>query len=148
MKYYSEILDKYFDTQHELRKAERNAKESTSTPVEKQECKTENKVCCEKKQLAKAVQQADEKLETAYKNFELAKEQAAKILEKANKQAEELLKPAKEKVNQAQKDKYQAVVDFNKKYGVYTTTYTGSKAIDELSRMTKWIDDIICAIVL
>ena len=41
MKYYSEILDKCFETQHELRKAERNARETT---VEKQETKTENKV--------------------------------------------------------------------------------------------------------
>ena len=69
-----------------------------------------------------------------------------KFRKKQNKQITEKLSPAKKLVKEAEKRKYDALVAFNNKYGVYTTTYTGKKAYDEFKRTCAWMDEIFNAL--
>ena len=137
MKYFSEILNKTFNSVEELEVAEK--KELEKQEAEKQELK---KISNDKKALAKKVEEADDILQDAYNKYALAKENCAKILEEAKLEINELLEPAKKAIQDAQKQKYEAIAEFNKKYGVYSTIYTGDKAYTELQRVRNFMDDI------
>ena len=132
MKYYSEELKKVFDTKEELEKAEEQKKQEL--------VKKENAaaiVSKEKKELAKKIETADQELTEAYSNLDAAREKAREIQKEALKKIEDILRPAEEEVKSAQCRKLDAVREFNKKYGVFTTTLTGQKAAEEMSRVWK-----------
>ena len=141
MKIYSEILNKMFDTEDECVKAEEEYQ------IEQERKEAEKKaavqaVSKEKKELASAVELAEEALNKAYDEYEIAKEEARKIMEESNKQMLEILNPARDKIKQAQKEKYNAISNFNKKFGLYTAQYTGEKALKEFRRASSWLTDV------
>ena len=125
MKYYSEKLDKMFESEKELLDAEAQlqAKELKAQQTEKT-----------KKELAKAIENADEKINEANKLYEIAQQKAADILEKSNKEAKKVLDDAKEKVKQAEDEKLKALIEFNKRFGTYSKTITGEKAAEEYKK--------------
>ena len=140
MKYYSEKLNKVFNTAKELKAAEAAAVdtpvEDTKAPVE--EHQTESKIPT-KKQLATEVEVAEEALKKAYSDYELAKKQVEELSKKYLEETNKILEPAKKVVKDAEQAKYDAINRFNTLFGPYQVIYTGSRAADE---MLKAINDI------
>ena len=87
--------------------------------------------------MADKITEAEETLEKANKEYELAQDKATEILEKSNKEVREILEPAREKVKAAERAKRDAIIAFNKKFGVYTIKYTGERAIEEFDKAFK-----------
>lgn len=129
MKYYSEILKKNFDTVEACNAAEKECQE------------LQTKQTNEKKTLAKAVQDAEAKVDTAYKNIDAVTEKAKELSDKYLKELNEMLDPAKAALKEAQAERVNAIREFNNKFGVYTTHYTGDKAVDEFTRTTRMLNE-------
>lgn len=138
MKYYSEKLAKMFSTEEELTKAEKEFEE-LKTKKEKQ--KTE--LALSKKKMAESIEKANSEIDDARENYAKVYEEAEKIINKARKEAEDLLNPARERIREAQYKKYNAVKEFNNKYGPYTVSYTGEKAYNEFKRSSDWMNYMI-----
>lgn len=137
MKYWSELLQKPFDTEKECLQAEKEFKRKKA-----QEDATKSAISADKKFMAGKIEEADKKLKEANESYKLAKNKAAEILEKSNKEVETILEEAREVVRQAEKDRLEAVRAFNEKYGAYTTTLTGEKATEEFNKaISKLTDD-------
>lgn len=141
MKFYSEILNKLFDSEEEVKTAE----DSYRKEQEEKEAKKKAEalaVSKEKKELALAIDEAESNLNKAYDEYEEAKAEVKKILDESNKQMLEIITPAKKKIEEAQKAKFKAIADFNSKFGVYTTQYSGDRAYKEFNRAKSWINDM------
>lgn len=130
MKFYSEKLDKLFDTEELLNKAEIEAHEKEVALKKETEAKELQKTN-EKKELAKSVEIAENELDIKYKEYDSAKEQARAILKDAQNKANKLVSDAYNNVKKAQENKYKAVENFNKKFGAYTKVYNGTDAYKE-----------------
>ena len=141
MKFYSEKLSKLYETEAELKTAEEKYEKQLQEKKEAEE-KRKNEIVNEKKALAKAVDEADACVDAARENYKKVKAEPVKIIEEAYEKAEKLLEPAENAVQEAQKTKYNAVVEFNKKYGPYTESYTGDKAYNEFKKTSEWFDDL------
>lgn len=123
MRYYSDTLKKFFDTEEQCLTAEQtDAQEKELAKVTKAK-------------LAKAVDDADKAVDDAYKGFSEAKDKVAELQKEYDNKVDEILNPAKDKVLSALNARREAIVNFNKKYGPYTTVYTGDKATNELSKL-------------
>lgn len=131
MKYLSELLNKTFDSVEALETAEAAAQE-------KELAKTN-----EKKAMAKKVEETEQALEQAYADYDRAKDEVAKIVDEANAKIAEILNPAKQAIKDAQKERYDAIVDFSKKYGKYSVIYTGDRAFQEMQRMQNHLDNML-----
>ena len=134
MKFYSEELKRFFDTEEECLSAEETARQKAD---EKKATKAK---------LAKAVEDADKALELAYKDLNNAKEevsklqkeyeeQEAKLQKKYDEMVDALMNPALDNIKECNKVRAEAIKNFNDKFGVYTTTYTGNQAINEMLKM-------------
>jgi len=135
MKYYSELTKKMYNSEKELVEAEEQ--------VHQEEAEKEKQAVAiskEKKELAGVIDKAEVALDEAYKNLDLAREKAKDVQREALKKIEEILHPAEEQVKKAQARKLDAIKKFNEKYGVYTTTLTGAKAAEEMSRVWRAFD--------
>lgn len=133
MRYVSDKTGKSYDTEKECLKAEKEfdlEQERKEKEVELQK----GLISKEKKELADRITEAEIELEKANKEYELAQDKATEILERSNKEVKEILDPAREKVKAAERAKRDAIIEFNKKFGVYTTKYTGEKAIEEFNK--------------
>ena len=132
MKFYSEKLDKLFDTPEELQAAE--------TPKKKKKTVTEQPAVEEaaatptRKELAAAVEAADEKVKQAYADYETARGKAEELSKKYLEEINALLDPAQKAVKEAERLRYEAIRNFNDSYGAYQVTYTGAKAADEMMK--------------
>ena len=146
--FYSEHLDKYFDTEKECQDAEAKyaeameAKSRALAAAKEKEEARKNELSKEKKVLADAVDEADKAVSTAYSNLEVVYAEANDILREAKQKANKLVDEAKTQLKNAQQKKFEAVSKFNEKFGTYTTTYTGDRALEELRRATSWVNDI------
>lgn len=140
MKFYSDIVNKVFDSEEECLNAEKEFNEKKEAAEAERKAKAAL-VSKEKKELSDAVEAAESKLSKAYEEYDLAKEEVKKILEESNQKALEILNPAKEAIREAQRERYTAISEFNKKYGIYTAQYTGDRAFKEFKRATSWIED-------
>lgn len=137
VKYFSEVLNKYYDSEEEVLEAEKEFNE--------RKLKEENKkkeLANNKKVMASAIEKAQKELEFAEEELEKANRQAEEIFSKAYEDALALIKPAKDKVEDCQKAKYQAIKEFNKVYGPYSVSYTGEKAYNEWKRSFERLDSI------
>ena len=141
MKFYSELLNKVFDSADACEIAEKKYTEEKEAEEAKKK-ELANSVSKEKKELSIAIEAAESNLNKAYDDYEVAKEEVRKILEESNQKALDILNPAKEAIKKAQEEKYQAISVFNKRFGLYTTQYTGDRAYKELKRATSWINDL------
>lgn len=141
MKYYSEVLHKTFDNEKECLKAEETFAEQQKKEVAAKKAE-EEALSKTKKELAKAIEEADKAIDEANKLYDVAQDEAAKILEESNKQVTDILEAARGKVAEAHKQKLEAVRAFNEKFGAYTTTVTGQKAVDEFRRSVQRLDSV------
>lgn len=139
MKIYSEVLKKFYDDVEscEAAEAEYKRKQDEAEAAKKAEA---NVVSAEKKEMANAIQAADDRLNAAYEKFDVAKAEAKKMIDEVEAKADEMLLPIKEEIKAAQKEKYDAVSAFNRKFGAYTQRFTGEHAYKELKRAYDWVD--------
>lgn len=138
MKYYSDKVQKLFENEEDLKKAE---KEFDEAQAEKEKRKEE--LLITKKEMASAIEKANLNIDEARENYANEYKKAEEIISKARQEAEDILKPAREKIEEAQRKKYDAVKEFNKKYGPYTVSYTGEKAYNEFKRNSDWFNSLI-----
>ena len=132
MKYYSEKLDKVFDTAEELLDAEKSTKKKTKKGITEEVVTTKEPEVPTKKQLAAEVEQADEAVKAAYADYETAKAKAEDLYKEYLAAIDALLEPAKKAVKDAEQKRYEAIRKFNDVYGAYQVTYTGARAAEEL----------------
>lgn len=130
MKYYSEDLKKLYDSEEELVSAEKEAQEKKELAE------------VSRKEMAKKVDMANTRIELAYENYEEAKKQVNEIVEEAKKKINEIIEPAKKEIKDAENERLEAIRDFNSKYGVYTETYTGDKAVEQYNRTINHFNSI------
>lgn len=133
MKFYSEKLDKMFDSMDDLIAAETPKKKKAAkvTPVE--ETPTEPAVPT-RRELAAEVEAMDSKVKEAYAEYDAAKAKVEELSKKYLAEVNAILEPAQKAVKDAEKNRYDAIRKFNDSYGAYQVTYTGARAADEMMK--------------
>lgn len=129
MKFYSEELKQFFDTEEQCLAEEEKAR------VEAEEKKVT------KAKLAKEVEDADKALDEAYEGLKLAKEQVEELQKEYDQKVDEIMNPARDRVRECIKLRADAIKNFNDNFGVYTTTYSGNKALNEFAKTAAMIDN-------
>lgn len=149
MKYYSEKTKEFYDSAEACQNAESSLETQLALKKKLEEdlkkAKEEaNKlqVSKEKKELATAIEKAEEKVSEAYNKLEAAYTQANEIISEAKSRANDIIKESRADLRKAQQEKYNAVSEFNKKFGTYTTTYSGERAMEEIRRTNSWMNDL------
>lgn len=130
MKFYSEQLKQFFDTEEQCLAEEEKARNAAE----------EKKIT--KAKLAKAVDDADKDLDEAYAGLEEAKKQVAELQKEYDAKVDAIMNPARDRIKECVAARAAAIKNFNDNFGVYTTTYTGNKALNELAKMDKIFDNI------
>jgi len=156
--FYSEILDKYFDSKSECRRAElqyqldKQEKEKAAKLAEEKRKEETAVASKEKKALADVIEDAEKRVTAAQNDYQVAYDkykekitQAKEAYAKAVEDASNELTPAKLAIKEAQKARYEAIKAFNDKYGTYTVAYTGDKAYREMQKTINAINDVFNA---
>lgn len=130
MKFYSEELKEFFDTEEQCLAEEEEARQKAE----------EKKVT--KAKLAKAVEDADKALDDAYEGLEEAKKKVTELQKEYGAKVDEIMNPTRDLIRECTKNRAEAIRAFNEKFGVYTTTYTGNKALNEMLKMEKLMDNM------
>lgn len=123
MRYYSDELKKFYDTEEELLSAEEEHKQALE---EKKETKAK---------LAKAIKDSEIALKDAYDAYDKAEEEVKKLQEEYDKKVADILDPVRLNIKTCIQNRTKCISDFNKKFGVYTTTYTGNDAVNEFLKL-------------
>ncbi len=135
--YYSELLNKEFDSVEELNKAEEEKKAAEAVAIE-----TNSK----KKELAKSIESSDAKIETAKKEYvdirnefekryrEFKGEYNRKLAELEKERDNTLSEKAKE-IRQYTDERYDALYKYTKEFGVYKKYLTGEDAEKERKKI-------------
>lgn len=139
MKYYSEKLNEMFDTPEALEAAEKAVASKKKKKAAVEEKPVENTEVATRKQLAADVESAEEKVKTAYADYETAKAKVEELSKEYLAAVDAILEPAKKAVKDAEKARYEAIKKFNENFGAYQVTYTGGRAAEE---MVKAINNI------
>ena len=128
MKFYSEELKRFFDTEEQCLAEEEKAR------VEAEEKKVT------KAKLAKVVEDAEKDLDNAYEGLKIAEEKVAELQKEYDAKVDAIMTPAHDRIKECAKARAEAIKQFNDKFGVYTTTYNGNKAIQELDKLDSMIN--------
>lgn len=123
MKYYSESLKKFYDSESDLLKAEEEEK--------KQQAIAETS----RKEMAKNIEEANTRIDKAYEEYEVAKKKVDDLIAETRQKVKSILDPAKKEISDAENARMEAIKEFNKKYGVYTETLSGDKAVEQYNRV-------------
>lgn len=130
MKFYSEKLKQFFDTEEQCLAEEEKARVAAE----------EKKVT--KAKLAKAVEDADKALDNAYECLEGAKKKVAELQKEYDEKVDAIMSPARDLIRECTKARADAIKAFNDKFGVYTTTYTGNKALNEFVKLDNMMNQL------
>ena len=130
MLYYSEKLEELFENEESLNSAEAKYDEEQQ---EKERIEKDKKA--EKKRLAKLIEDAEADIDKARDELVKVKEEAMTIVKATEATVNEMLKDAEDKITEAQERRYEAIKNFNEKFGTYTKTYTGDKAYNEFKQI-------------
>lgn len=136
--FYSEKLNKNFDTEEACIEAENQYDKEKAAESEKKAL-----VSKKKKELSDNVVAADKKVDEAYTKYEAARERAAGIIQKANKEAEDILREAAKEVEKATEHRMNQIKVFNDEFGPYMTSYVGEKAVEEYNKVVKRMREIL-----
>lgn len=123
MKYYSESLKKFYDSESDLLKAEEEEK--------KQQAIAETS----RKEMAKNIEEANTRIDKAYQEYEVAKKKVDDLIAETRQKVKSILDPAKKEISDAENARMEAIKEFNEKYGVYTETFSGDKAVEQYNRV-------------
>lgn len=107
----------------------------------RQEKEKSNTVSKKKKQLADAVEEADKAVVSAYENYDKVKAEVRKILEESNARMSKMLQDATNSIKNAEKQKRDAILNYNREYGPYQKVYSGDKATEEFKIFNKKFND-------
>lgn len=129
MKFYSEKLEKFFDSEKECVEAEELIAQQEKEKKDIAESKQN-----ERKQYAKVIEEADKVLDAEYTHYNEVKKQIVSLRKQCDEQCEKLLLDAKKQLKEAQDKKFAAVQKFNEKFGPYKVSYTGEAAMKEMKR--------------
>lgn len=140
MKYYSEKLDRLFDSEEELKVAENPPKKTKKTSSEDSNKPTAEENVPTKKQLAAEVEAADVAVKEAYANYESAKVKVEELSKKYLDEINAILDPAKKSVKDAEQRRYDAIKNFNNSFGAYQVTYNGARAAEEFVKALSDMD--------
>ena len=130
MKFYSEKLNKLFDSEKELKAEEKLFDEKN---LQKENTK---------KELSQKIDAAELAVDAAYKNYDAVRQEAAKLMEESNQQILNMLNKAKEQITRAEKERTDAIVAFNQQFGTYRANYTGERAKRESERINNMVNDM------
>lgn len=130
MKYYSETLNKLFESEKELKAAEKAYNDKN---LQKENTK---------KELSNKIEAAEAALDAAHKNYEVVRVEAAKLMDESNKQIVKMMNEAKDRITAAEKARTDAIVAFNQQFGTYRANYTGDRAKRESERINKIVNDL------
>lgn len=130
MRFYSDELKQFFDTEEQCLAEE-----------EKARIKAEEKKVTKAK-LAKAVEDADKALDEAYEALNVAKDQVEELQKEFDSKVDAIMTPAYIKVKECIEARAQAIKEFNDKFGVYTTTYNGNQALNEVVKVNKILSNL------
>ena len=125
MKFYSEALKQFFDTEADCLSAEETARQEAESKK------------ATKAKYAKAVKDAEEALKAAYQGVADAKDAVKELQKEYDKKVDEIMDPALARVKECLNARKEAIKAFNEKYGTYTTTYTGNEALQEYESIMK-----------
>lgn len=128
MKYYSESLKKFYDSESDLLKAEEEEK--------KQQAIAETS----RKEMAKNIEEANTRIDKAYQEYEVAKKKVDDLIAETRQKVKSILDPAKKEISDAENARMEAIKEFNEKYGVYTETFSGDKAVEQYNRVLNQIN--------
>ena len=138
MKYYSEKLNELFNSPEELEAAEKTV---TSKKAKKKTVETaEQPKAPSRKELAAAVEAADELVKKCYADYDQAQLKVEELSKSYLAEIDKILGDAKKAVKDAERARYDAIRKFNDTYGAYQVTYTGDKAADELLKAIRSIN--------
>lgn len=124
MRYYSDELKRFFDTEEQCLAEEEKARIAVE----------EKKIT--KAKLAKAIEDADNALDEAYEELKNAKEKVVELQKEYDEKVDTIMNPAYDKVKECTKARSEAIKEFNDNFGVYTTTYSGDKALNEFTKIS------------
>lgn len=130
MRYYSDELKKFFDTQEQCLAAE-----------EKARIDLEEKNITKAK-LAKEINDAEKLVDEAYEELECAKKKVCELQKEYDERVDSIMTPAVNRVTECTKIRAEAIKKFNDNYGVYTTTYTGNKALNEYLKIDNMMNQL------
>ena len=131
MKYYSEILDDFFDTEKELIDAEAAQKA--------QDLVTET----EEEFLKQEIEKAELAIKEAYDTVDAAKKQVKELQKKYDEEIEainlkynelvdDIMNPANDQLMKALSAKDDLMLEYNKKYGPYIRVYQDKESLDKI----------------
>ena len=130
MRFYSDELKQFFDTEEQCLAEEEKARVVAE----------EKKVT--KAKLAKAIEDADKALDEAYENLKWAEEKVAELQKEYDAKVDAIMNPVHDEIKECAKARADAIKEFNDKYGVYTTTYTGNKALNEFAKVDNMLNQL------
>lgn len=128
MRFYSDELKRFFDTEEQCLAEEEKARQAAE----------EKKVT--KAKLAKAVEDAEKDLDEAYAGLEEAKQKVAELQKEYDEKVDAIMNPARDVIKECIKTRAEAIKEFNDNFGVYTTTYSGNKALNEFAKTAAMMD--------
>ena len=125
MKFYSEKTKKLYETEEELKIAE----EALQAAKDSRELT--------RKQLAKKIEEAQERVHRAEEAYTDVEKQVEALIEETKKTIEQMYEEPTKELRDAQKNRVNAIREFNDKFGVYTISYSGDEAEKEFDRLWK-----------
>lgn len=136
MKYVSEITNKTYGTEAECLEDEKIFLEKKAKAEEEKKLR-EQALTSEKKELALKIDNANKAIKDAQEAYDKAKDECAKILEESNDKVIKILSDARKVLDEAKAERFNKIVEFNKKFGPYRTSFTGEEAEKELNKINK-----------
>ena len=123
LKYYSEILNRYFDSPEACEAEESKYKAKVEAENSKKSAQS-----ARKKAAADKIEAAEKERVEAYKNYEAAKAEIQRILDESNEKMSAILNDAKKRIASAERAKLTAISEFNKEFGPYKVCISDDKA--------------------
>lgn len=129
------------DVEYDRRIADEKAQlEAKKIADEKAIAERKAEISKRKKELSSMIESAEDKVKVAKVDYNQARAQAEKIIAEAKKEAQAILDAAGEKLKLANEEKVNAISNFNKEFGPFTTVLTGEDAWNEYQRIQNNID--------
>lgn len=130
MLYYSEVLNKTFKTEEELKKQENSylAKKSSDEKS--------------KKELVREIEAKDEEIKKAREDFAKVKADSTEEIAKVQREQKKKIDDACNKLDNLECEKIALIRKFADKYGVYQKVYTGENAERELKSLREYYNSL------
>lgn len=141
MLYYSEKLNKTYETEQDCLDAEKKHEEE-QLMLREAEADRKKAISKRKSEMASKIEATETALTSAYDNLKEAREQCRTLREEYNNKVAEILTKAKEEVKKAENDRFEALAAFNREFGKYTVSLSDADAVKEWQRSLEWINSI------